>query len=124
VYVIEGGQGQGQRLTAREFFGFKVRCANRSVSQSVDGFGGLIALIYLWLRLTVLNHHHQHSTAFSPDGATAYFADSPSHEIWAFDYDSATGRIQADSQRVFANVPGPGVSSCTHKIKWSEVDWR
>ena len=50
-----------------------------------------------------------HSTAFSPDGATAYFADSPSREIWAFDYNTQQGRIQGVTQRVFANIPEPGV---------------
>lgn len=53
------------------------------------------------------------STAFSPDGATAYFADSPSREIWAFDYNTQQGRIQGATQRVFANIPEPGVrTSC------------
>lgn len=77
MYVVEGTPGQPGRATAREFFDFKVRCAN--------------------------------STAFSPDGRTAFFADSPSREIWAFDYDPETGRVQPASRRVFAAVPEPGV---------------
>jgi len=43
------------------------------------------------------------SIAFSPDGRTMYFADSPRHKIWAFDY--AEGEIAR--QRVFAS-PHPG----------------
>src|SRR4030095_9267706 len=29
--------------------------------------------------------------AFSPDGATMYFADTHRDTVWAYDYDSATG---------------------------------
>ena len=41
------------------------------------------------------------STAWSPDGRTMYFADSPLRTIWAFDYDGAISR-----QRVFATTEG------------------
>ncbi|GAB5037702.1 gluconolactonase [Nannochloropsis oceanica] len=49
------------------------------------------------------------STAFSPDGSVMYFADSPNREIWAFDYDWKAGRVKAESKRVFATIPSPGV---------------
>ena len=45
------------------------------------------------------------SIAWSPDGKTMYFADSPRHKIWAFDYDAASGAIR--NERVFA-TPHPG----------------
>lgn len=61
---------------------------------------------------TLLAFIHSHSTAFSPDGAQAYFADSPSREIWAFDYDTDRGRVKGDTQRVFAKIPEPGVRAC------------
>jgi len=31
--------------------------------------------------------------AFSPDDATLYWADTPSHTVWAWDFDSTTARI-------------------------------
>lgn len=31
--------------------------------------------------------------AFSPDGGTAYWADSPRELVWAFDYDTASGTL-------------------------------
>ena len=45
------------------------------------------------------------SLAWSPDGRTMYFADSPRHKIWAFDYDLETG--EASNERIFA-TPHPG----------------
>ena len=45
------------------------------------------------------------SLAWSPDGRTMYFADSPRHKIWAFDYDLETG--EASRERLFA-APHPG----------------
>ena len=45
------------------------------------------------------------SLAFSPDGRTMYFADSPRHKIWAFDYDAERGEFSGE--RVFA-APHPG----------------
>lgn len=45
------------------------------------------------------------SLAFSPEGCTMYFADSPRHKIWSFDYDGATGRYA--NERLFA-TPYPG----------------
>ena len=45
------------------------------------------------------------SLAWSPDGRTMYFADSPRHKIWAYDYDAETG--MAANERLFA-APHPG----------------
>jgi len=45
------------------------------------------------------------SLAWSPDGRTMYFADSPRHKIWAFDYDAARGEFSGE--RLFA-TPHPG----------------
>ena len=45
------------------------------------------------------------SIAWSPNGRTMYFADSPRHKIWAFDYDTERGEISGE--RVFA-APHPG----------------
>ena len=45
--------------------------------------------------------------AFSPDGATMYYADSLAKTVWAYDYDTATGN--RSNQRVltdFAGLPG------------------
>jgi len=47
------------------------------------------------------------STCFSPDGRVMYFADSPSREIVAFDYDPETGGI--GSRRHLATLEGRGV---------------
>lgn len=45
--------------------------------------------------------------AFSPDGRTMYFADTPTETIWQFDYDVATGE-QFNSRLFFdfADLPG------------------
>jgi sugar lactone lactonase YvrE len=45
------------------------------------------------------------SLAWSPDGRTMYFADSPRHKIWAFDYDAERGEFSRE--RIFAE-PTPG----------------
>lgn len=45
--------------------------------------------------------------AFSPDGATMYFADTHRETVWAFDYDVASG--DASDERVFLDFSGlPG----------------
>ncbi len=48
------------------------------------------------------------STCFSPDGQVMYFADSPTGEIWAYDYDTNTGAIA--NKRVFTDFSDqPGI---------------
>ncbi len=42
------------------------------------------------------------SLAWSPDGRTMYFADSPRRTIWAFDYDRARG--EPSNERVFVTT--------------------
>ncbi len=41
--------------------------------------------------------------AFSPDGQTAYWADTPQHVIWAWDFDPSTGAMSR--KRVFKSFP-------------------
>lgn len=45
------------------------------------------------------------SLAFSPDGRTMYFADSLKYELYAYDFDPASGRMGA--QRVIARTEAP-----------------
>ncbi len=42
------------------------------------------------------------STAFSPDGRTLYYCDTPQNEIWAYDLDIESGNIS--NKRVFAST--------------------
>jgi L-arabinonolactonase len=42
------------------------------------------------------------STAFSPDGATMYFTDSADRDIFAYDYDTATGT--PSNRRIFTTL--------------------
>jgi sugar lactone lactonase YvrE len=42
------------------------------------------------------------STAFSPDDRTLYFADTPRHAIWAFDFDIEAGILS--NRRVFVDL--------------------
>jgi sugar lactone lactonase YvrE len=41
--------------------------------------------------------------AWAPDGRTLYWADTPAHTIWAWDWDAAANRLQG--RRVFAQFP-------------------
>lgn len=41
------------------------------------------------------------STCFSPDGTVMYFADTPTGQIWAYDYSGDTGAVS--NRRVFAD---------------------
>ncbi len=64
------------------------------------------------------------SIAWSPDGRTMYFADSPRHKIWAFDYEEERGEMA--NERVFA-TPHPGfpdgscvdADGCLWNAEWS-----
>jgi len=69
----------------------------RGVLYRVDADGGATAMRR---EIQVPN-----SIAFSPDGRTMYFADSPRHKIWAFDYQPETGELS--KERVFT-APHPG----------------
>ena len=42
------------------------------------------------------------STAFSPDGRTLYYCDTPENEIWAYDLDTESGNIS--NRRVFVST--------------------
>ena len=44
---------------------------------------------------------------WSPDGGTFYFADTYTRDIWAYDYDAATGATS--NRRVFASFPALGL---------------
>jgi L-arabinonolactonase len=51
--------------------------------------------------------------AFSPDGRTMYFADTPRQTVWGFDYDADTG--EATNERVFldfSELPGKPDGAC------------
>jgi len=51
--------------------------------------------------------------AFSPDGATMYFADTHRETVWAYDYDVASG--EATNERVFldfTDLPGRPDGAC------------
>lgn len=67
------------------------------------------------LRITELfnNVACANSTCFSPDGRTMYFADTPTKEIWAFDYSPSDGALGA--RRTIARFdaqPGMPDGSC------------
>ena len=48
------------------------------------------------------------STCFSPDGKVMYFADTPTGQIWSYDYDADSGAVS--NKRVFADFSDqPGV---------------
>jgi L-arabinonolactonase len=48
------------------------------------------------------------STCFSPDGTIMYFADTPTGQIWVYDYDTDTGAVA--NRRVFADFADqPGI---------------
>ncbi|MBX6320762.1 MAG: SMP-30/gluconolactonase/LRE family protein [Rhodospirillaceae bacterium] len=52
-------------------------------------------------------------TCISPDGRTMYFADTPRREMWAFDYDPATGALGARRTIArFDDQPGSPDGSC------------
>ena len=59
-------------------------------------------------RLDLPNVAIANSIAFSPDGGTMYFCDSPQRRIMACDYDGASG--ETDRVRVFAELPRDGAA--------------
>ncbi len=57
------------------------------------------------------NIHVSNGLAWSPDGSVMYFSDSPRCEIWAYDYDTATGDF--GERWTFAKIPEtPGRGTC------------
>ncbi|WP_330253491.1 SMP-30/gluconolactonase/LRE family protein [Nocardia sp. NBC_00565] len=59
---------------------------------------------------------------WSPDGSTLYYADSPTHRVDAFDYDSATGTFSGG--RTFAEFPDglpDGLTVDTQGFVWVAV---
>ena len=53
--------------------------------------------------------------AFSPDSATAYFADSPRRTVWAWDFDQADGALR--NRRVFIELrDGEGAPDGADKV--------
>jgi sugar lactone lactonase YvrE len=72
-------------------------CELRHPSGSFYRIGADHSVQRLFSGITVPN-----STAFSPDDCTLYFADTPRHAIWAFDFDLAAGTIS--NRRVFADL--------------------
>ena len=68
---------------------------------------GLLYRIEADGRATVMRTriHVPNSLAWSPDGRTMYFADTPRHKIWAYDYDAERGTFA--NERLFA-APHPG----------------
>jgi sugar lactone lactonase YvrE len=61
---------------------------------------------------------------FSPDGATFYFADSPRRQIYAYDYDPATGALA--NRRIFADThqfdsPPDGATVDSEGFLWSAM---
>jgi sugar lactone lactonase YvrE len=69
----------------------------RRASGSFYRVGADRAVLRLFDGITVPN-----STAFSPDDRTLYFADTPRHVIWAFDFNLHAGMI--GERRVFADL--------------------
>ena len=69
----------------------------RRASGSFYRIGADRSVLRLFDGITVPN-----STAFSPDDRTLYFADTPRHVIWAFDFNLHAGMI--GERRVFADL--------------------
>jgi len=69
----------------------------RHPSGSLYRIGPDRSVLRLFDGITVPN-----STAFSPDDCTLYFADTPRHLIWAFDFDADAGAIS--NRRVFVDL--------------------
>ncbi|GGA88026.1 gluconolactonase [Neiella marina] len=49
------------------------------------------------------NNWTSNGVAFSPDGTTLYYSDTPRHTVFACDYDVATGAVS--NERIFAEFP-------------------
>jgi sugar lactone lactonase YvrE len=69
----------------------------RRASGSFYRIGADRGVLRLFDGITVPN-----STAFSPDDRTLYFADTPRHVIWAFDFNLHAGMI--GERQVFADL--------------------
>ncbi len=76
-----------------------------SMNRDPDGPGGALycATADGALRLIERGIRVPNCTAFSPDGRTMYFVDTPTRRIRAFDLDPATGALSND--RTFTQIP-------------------
>ena len=75
-----------------------------SLNCDVPGAGSLYRLEPdLTVRKALNNLTISNGLAWSPDGRTMYFIDTPTFEVWAFDYDAETGAIA--NRRTSVSVP-------------------
>lgn len=118
LYPFDPGKGLGERLIAVEAEDQRTRindggadAAGRLWFGTMDktGSGEPIGSLYCLspdLRLRVAKPHIRipNATAFSPDGRTFYFADTPTRTIEAHDYDP--GRGEFGPSRTFVRYAG------------------
>ena len=90
----------------------KVDKHGRFVAGSMDtleeGHSGALYSVSTDFQVTTLDSNIvcSNGPCWSPDGRTFYFTDTWSGEIWAYDYDAATGRVS--NRRTFATVDTSG----------------
>lgn len=94
----------------------KVDAAGRFVFGSMDTMeekaGGRLYSLSVDRELTVLDEGIicSNGPCWSPDGGTFYFADTWTGDIWAYDYDLATGEVS--NRRVFVTVDTSDGGAC------------